>query len=90
MSSLYVFAAEGTTGGLFNDQAVRDVLLVVAGIVTMVVGSSIISRSKKADYAEVARTSVNSVIGLVIVAMGAGAVGVVAFGQKIAGWLGLA
>lgn len=58
---------------MLNIDAVRTLLLGIAALLIVVVGVRIISRSGKADYAEVARTSANTIIGIVFLAVGAGA-----------------
>jgi len=54
-----------------------------------VVGIRIISRSNRADFAEVARTSANALIGIVFLAVGAGTFAIVAFGDSVLRFLGI-
>jgi hypothetical protein len=74
---------------LFNTAAVRNFLIAIVGLLLLAVGARIVGRSHRADYAETARTSVNAIVGLVFVAMGAGAVAVVTFGQKVIDTFGI-
>jgi hypothetical protein len=81
--------AEGDTGGLFNSDSVRNLLLVLVGFVAIVCGLTIIASAKRAKTAEVMQTGLHVVVGFIIVGLGAGTFSVVAFGDKVAGWLGL-
>lgn len=68
---------------MLNDTAIRNTLIVIAGLVLMFVGVMVMASSKKAQFSEVARTGVNSLVGVIIFAAGAGALLLVAFGQRI-------
>jgi hypothetical protein len=74
---------------MLNIDAVRTLLLGIAALLIVVVGIRIISRSGSADYAEVARTSANTIIGIVFLAVGAGAFAIIAFGESILAFLGI-
>jgi hypothetical protein len=74
---------------MFNVDAVRTLLLGLAALLIIVVGIRIISRSGKADYSEVARTSANTLIGIVFLAIGAGTFAIVAFGDSVLQFLGI-
>jgi hypothetical protein len=83
-------AIAATKGGeMLNIDAVRTLLLGIAALLIVVVGIRIISRSGSADYAEVARTSANTIIGIVFLAVGAGAFAIIAFGESILAFLGI-
>lgn len=68
---------------MINDAAIRNLLIVVAGLLIMVVGIMILAKSSKAQFSETARISANAIIGVMLVAAGAGALLLVAFGQSI-------
>ena len=74
-------------GGLLNNQGIIKFLLGVGGIIIIITGASILGSARKADMAKTANTSLNTIIGMVFMAVGAGAVSVVAFGTKIANLL---
>ena len=73
--------------GLLNNQGIVKFLLGVGGIIIIITGASILGSARKADMAKTANTSLNTIIGMVFMAVGAGAVSVVAFGTKIANLL---
>ena len=68
---------------MFNDETIRNVLIVIGGLVLMFVGIQVMAASRRAEFSEVARTAVTSLVGVVIMAAGAGALLLVAFGQKV-------
>ncbi|HEY9410451.1 MAG TPA: hypothetical protein VIQ30_19190 [Pseudonocardia sp.] len=68
---------------MLNDVAIRNFLIVLAGLVLMGIGVMILAKSQKAQFSEVAKTGVNTLIGLIILAAGAGSLLLVAFGQKL-------
>ena len=74
---------------MLNVDAVRTLLLGLAALLIIVVGIRIISRSNRADYGEVARTSMNAIIGIVFLAVGAGTFAIVAFGESVLNFLGI-
>ena len=74
---------------MFNVDAVRTLLLGMAALLIIIVGIRIISRSNRADFGEVARTSANAVIGIVFLAVGAGTFAIVAFGESVLDFLGI-
>lgn len=65
------------------------VLLGVFGLVILVVALRIAAGSKKAQYADTARTSANAVVAMVFLAIGLGAVGYAAFGREILASFGI-
>jgi hypothetical protein len=79
--------ALASNDGLLNNQGIIKVLLGVGGIIIIITGASILGSARKADMAKTANTSLNTIIGMVFMAVGAGAVSVVAFGTKIANLL---
>jgi len=84
-----LFAAEGSSAGIFNDKAVRDFLLVLVSFAAIVIGCVIITSAKKARTHEVMQTGLHVIVGFLIVAAGAGTFGIVAFGDKVLTALGL-
>lgn len=68
---------------------VGKVLLGAFGLVILVVAVRTAAGSKKAQYAETARTGANVFVAMVFVAIGFGAIGYAAFGEKILGALGI-
>jgi hypothetical protein len=74
---------------MLNVEAVRTLLLGLAALAIIVVGIRIISRSKKADFSETARISVNAIVGIVFLAVGAGTFAIVAFGESVLEFLGI-
>lgn len=68
---------------MLNDTAIRNFLIVIAGLLIMVVGIMILAKSSRAQFSETARISANAMIGVMLVAAGAGALLLVAFGQSI-------
>ena len=74
---------------MLNVDAVRTLLLGLAALLIIVVGIRIISRSNRADFGEVARTSANALIGIVFLAVGAGTFAIVAFGDRSSQFLGI-
>lgn len=75
---------------MFDQGKVQTLLLAVFGLVVIVVGIAIAAGAKRAQYSETARVGFNTIVAIVIVAMGMGAVGFAAFGSKILHALGIA
>ena len=83
-------AAPGGGGGTFLDLNAIQVLLVsLAGLALVWVGIIVIGRSKKADYSDTMRIGFNAVVGIVLVAAGAGAVTFAVLGERILDFLGI-
>lgn len=74
---------------MFDQGKVQTLLLAVFGLVVIVVGIAIAAGAKRAQYAETARVGFNTLVAIVIVAVGMGAVGFAAFGTKILNALGV-
>ena len=68
---------------MLNDAAIRNTIIVIAGLALMVIGVAVIASSKKAQFSEVAKTGVNSMVGIILLAAGAGALVLVTLGQRI-------
>ena len=89
MTTSLLFAADGTTDGLFNQDSIRNLLLVLVSFAAVAVGMTIVAAAKRARTAEVMQTGLHVFVGFVIVALGAGTFSIVAFGDKVRVWLGL-
>lgn len=74
---------------MFDEVKVQTLLLAVFGLVVIVVGIAIAAGAKKAQYSETARIGFNTLVAIVIVAVGMGAVGFAAFGRKVLTALGI-
>lgn len=74
---------------MFDQGKVQTLLLAVFGLVVIVVGIAIAAGAKRAQYAETARVGFNTLVAIVIVAVGMGAVGFAAFGTKVLNALGV-
>ena len=68
---------------MLNVNAIQAFLIVVAGLLFMFIGISILGRAKKAQMSDIAQTSVISVIGAIFIAVGIGSGLVLAFGQDL-------
>lgn len=75
---------------MFDQGKVQTLLLAVFGLVVIVVGIAIAAGAKRAQYSETARVGFNTIVAIVIVAMGMGAIGFATFGKKILTALGIA
>lgn len=74
---------------MFDQVKVQTLLLAVFGLVVIVIGIAIAANAKKAQYSETARIGFNTLVAIVIVAVGMGAVGFAAFGRKVLTALGI-
>ena len=63
--------------------ATSKILLGVFGLVILLVAVQIAAKSKKAQYADTARTSANVFVAIVFLAIGSGAIAYAAFGTQI-------
>ncbi len=63
-------------------------LITIAGIVIIVVGIAMAVGSKRADYKETARTSVNVLAAIAIITIGA-TFALIGFGTKLLNFLGI-
>jgi hypothetical protein len=68
---------------MLNETGIRNLIIIVAGLALMIVGCTVLFGAKRANFSETAKTGANSLVGLVILAMGAGTFALVAFGQDI-------
>jgi hypothetical protein len=68
---------------MLNVNGIQAFLIVVAGLLCMFIGISIMGKSKKAQISDVAQTSLISVIGMLFIAIGIGSGLVLAFGQSV-------
>ncbi len=74
---------------MFDEGKIQTLLLAVFGLVVIVVGIAIAAGAKRAQYSETARVGFNTLVAIVIVAIGMGAIGVAAFGNKVLTALGI-
>lgn len=74
---------------MFDQGKVQTLLLAVFGLVVIVVGIAIAAGARRAQYSETARIGFNTLVAIVIVAVGMGAVGFAAFGKRVLTALGL-
>jgi hypothetical protein len=74
---------------MFDQGKVQTLLLAIFGLVVIVVGIAIAAGAKRAQYSETARVGFNTLVAIVIVAIGMGAVGFAAFGNKVLSALGI-
>ena len=68
---------------MLNTEAIIKILISLVGIALLFVGLQVISSSRRAQYSDTARVGVNSMAGIVLVALGAGSFALVAFGSNI-------
>jgi hypothetical protein len=83
MHTAAVQMAAPADNGPLNISGLQALLVSVGGLVIIVVGLAIVASSRKGDMAKTASTSAIALIGITFMAMGAGAVAVVAFGSEI-------
>lgn len=74
---------------MFDQGKVQTLLLAVFGLVVIVVGIALAAGAKRAQYSETARVGFNTLVAIVIVAIGMGAVGFAAFGKQVLNALGI-
>ena len=74
---------------MFDAGKVQTLLLAVFGLVIIIVGIALAAGAKRAQYSETARVGFNTLVSIVIVAIGMGAIGFAAFGGKILTSLGI-
>jgi hypothetical protein len=73
---------------VWDPGVVERLLLSVLGLVIIVVAIRLGGRANNAQYAETARVGFNTVVAIVIGAIGAGAIVFAVFGERILGALG--
>ncbi|GAB3919952.1 hypothetical protein GCM10011575_35890 [Microlunatus endophyticus] len=74
---------------MFDPGKVQTLLLAVFGLVVIVVGIALAAGAKRGQYSETARVGFNTLVAIVIVAVGMGAIGFAAFGHKVLTALGV-
>lgn len=67
----------------------RTLLVAVFGLVVIVAGIRVVGRAHKQDPAEVMRVSFGVVVGIVLAAVGLGALAIATFGKQVLALLGL-
>lgn len=75
---------------MFDEGKIQTLLLAVFGLVVIVIGIALAAGAKRAQYSETARVGFNTMVAIVVVAIGMGAIGFAAFGKKILTALGVA
>lgn len=73
---------------MFSEANLQRLMVVVMGLAVSFAAITIVSRSRRADYAETARITVNTFIGIALFALGAGGVAYGVFGKRILQFLG--
>ena len=74
---------------MFTETNLQRLMVVLMGLLICFAAITIVSRSKRADYAETARITVNTFIGIALFALGAGGIAYAAFGKQILQFLGV-
>lgn len=74
---------------MFNIDNMQKLLIGILGLVIIIAGIFIVSKSSRAQYSETARVSFNVIVGVVIAAIGLGALGFAVFGKRVLDFLGL-
>lgn len=80
--------ALSTPLAVWTPSTVQKLLLSVLGLVIIIAGISVIAKAGKANYAETARIGFNVLVGIVIAALGAGAISYAVFGQSLLEFFG--
>ena len=75
---------------LFDAKTVVALLIAVAGIVMIIVGIQVVGTSKRAQYSDTMRTGFNSVVGIVLIAVGVTAGVIAVIGNRVLQFLGWA
>lgn len=75
---------------VLNEQSIQKLMLMVFGFVVIGGAIGLAATSKKGKYDDTARMGFNMIVAMIFVAIGLGAVGYAAFGEKILRTLGLA
>lgn len=73
---------------VWTPSTVQKLLLSVLGLVIIVAGISVIAKAGKANYSETARIGFNVFAGIVIAALGAGAISYAVFGKSLLSFFG--
>jgi len=74
---------------MFDQGKVQTLLLAVFGLVVIIVGIALAAGAKRAQYSETARVGFNTMVAIVIVAIGMGAIGFAAFGKQVLATFGI-
>ena len=74
---------------MFTEYNLQRLMVVLMGLAVCFAAISIVSRSKRADYAETARITVNTFIGIALFSLGAGGIAFATFGKQILQFLGV-
>ncbi len=73
---------------MFTETNLERLMTVLMSLVVCFAAITIAARSKRADYAETARITVNTFIGIALFALGAGGIVFASFGKQILAFLG--
>ena len=73
---------------VWTPSTVQKLLLSVLGLVIIIAGISVIAKAGKANYSETARIGFNVIIGIIIAALGAGAISYAVFGKSLLEFFG--
>lgn len=73
---------------VWTPSTVQKLLLSVLGLVIIIAGITVIAKAGKANYAETARIGFNVFAGIVIAALGAGAISYAVFGKSLLEFFG--
>lgn len=74
---------------MFNLDNMQKLLIGVLGLVIIAAGILIVTKSNRAQYSETARVGFNVIVGVVIAAIGLGALSFAVFGKRVLEFLGL-
>lgn len=73
---------------VWTPSTVQKLLLSVLGLVIIIAGISVTAKAGKADYSTTARIGFNVLIGIIIAALGAGAISFAVFGKSLLTFFG--
>lgn len=73
---------------VWSPNTVQKLLLSVLGLVIIIAGIAVVSRSTKANYADTARIGFNVIAGIIIAALGAGTITFAVFGKSLLEFFG--
>lgn len=74
---------------VWEPSTLQKLLLSVFGLVIIIVGIGLASRSNKAQYSETARVGFNVIMAIIVIGLGAGAIAFATFGKAILAFLGI-
>ena len=75
---------------MFNLDNMQKLLVGVLGLVIIAAGIVIVTKSNRAQYNETARVGFNVIVGVVIAAIGLGALSFAVFGKRVLEFFGMA